>query len=75
MNDQELQRARLQKWHLDGATVRTAEQGAAFLESVGFLPALPDASGGSCPHIRWGMGWSRRESTDLPTRLRRPSRR
>src|SRR5260221_6555501 len=41
MNDQELQRARLQKWHLDGATVRTAEQGAAFLESVGFCLLYP----------------------------------
>jgi len=41
MTDSELQLARLQKWHLDGATVRTAEQGAAFLESVGFCLLLP----------------------------------
>ena len=41
MNDQELQLARLGKWHLDGSTVRTAEDGAAFLESVGFCLLYP----------------------------------
>src|SRR5258706_2074421 len=41
MTDSELQLARLQKWHLDGATVRTAEQGAAFLESGGFCLLYP----------------------------------
>src|SRR5258708_35899197 len=41
MNDQELQQARLRKWHLDGHTVRTGEDGAAFLESVGFCLLYP----------------------------------
>src|SRR5450432_3261017 len=41
MTDSELQAARLQKWHLDGATVRTAEQGAEFVESVGFCLLYP----------------------------------
>jgi hypothetical protein len=41
MTDSELQLARLSKWHLDGSTVRTAEDGAAFLESVGFCLLYP----------------------------------
>ena len=41
MTDQELQQARLSKWHLDGASVRTGEDGAAFLESVGFCLLYP----------------------------------
>jgi len=41
MTDSELQQARLHKWHLDGQTVRTAEDGAAFLESVGFCLLYP----------------------------------
>ena len=41
MTDSDLQLARQQKWHLDGQTVRTAEQGAAFLESVGFCLLYP----------------------------------
>ena len=41
MTDQELQQARLHKWHLDGVPVRTGEDGAAFLESVGFCLLYP----------------------------------
>lgn len=41
MTDSELQLLRAQKWHLDGTTVRTAEDGAKFLESVGFCLLYP----------------------------------
>src|SRR5207245_2137403 len=37
----ELQQARIAKWHLDGHTVRTLEDGRSFLESVGFCLLYP----------------------------------
>jgi hypothetical protein len=41
MTDSELQQARTAKWRLDGRTVRTLEDGRAFLESVGFSLLYP----------------------------------
>jgi Winged helix DNA-binding domain len=41
MTDSELQQARTEKWRLDGRTVRTLEDGRAFLESVGFSLLYP----------------------------------
>jgi 23S rRNA pseudouridine2605 synthase len=41
MTESELQQARIAKWHLDGRTVRTLEDGRAFLESVGFCLLYP----------------------------------
>jgi hypothetical protein len=41
MFDAELQQARAQKWHLDGAPVRTLDDAQTFLESVGFCLLYP----------------------------------
>ena len=47
MTEQELQQVRREKWCLDGRPIRTLEEAAAFVESVGFClmypmrPALP----------------------------------
>lgn len=47
MTEQELQQARREKWRLDGHPLRTLEEAAAFVESVGFClmypmrPAMP----------------------------------
>jgi 23S rRNA pseudouridine2605 synthase len=41
MTDSELQKARAQKWHVDGHAVRTIEDARAFLESVGFCLLYP----------------------------------
>jgi Winged helix DNA-binding domain len=41
MTDQELQQQRLEKWHLDGKSVRTIEDARAFIESVGFSLLFP----------------------------------
>src|SRR5215469_112949 len=41
MTESELQQARIAKWHLDGRTVRTLEDGRSFLESVGFCLLYP----------------------------------
>src|SRR5215469_15429386 len=41
MTESELHQARIAKWHLDGRTVRTLEDGRSFLESVGFCLLYP----------------------------------
>jgi hypothetical protein len=41
MTESELQQARVQKWHLDGANVRTIEDARTFVESVGFCLLYP----------------------------------
>ena len=41
MTESELQQARVQKWHLDGASVRTIEDARTFVESVGFCLLYP----------------------------------
>ena len=41
MTDAELLQARMQKWHLDGQTVRTLDDARAFLESTGFCLMYP----------------------------------
>jgi hypothetical protein len=41
MNYVELEKARRQKWRLDGEAVRTLEDARAFIESVGFCLLLP----------------------------------
>jgi 23S rRNA pseudouridine2605 synthase len=41
MTESELQQARVQKWHLDGAGVRTIEDARTFVESVGFCLLYP----------------------------------
>ena len=41
MTDSELQLARIQKWHLDGTSVRTIEAAREFIESVGFSLLYP----------------------------------
>ncbi|HXY49533.1 MAG TPA: crosslink repair DNA glycosylase YcaQ family protein [Terriglobales bacterium] len=41
MTEQELQQARLHKWHLDGQPVRTLEDARSFIESVGFCLLYP----------------------------------
>lgn len=42
MTDQELQQSRRAKWQLSGHPVRTFEEGASFLESVGFCLLYPN---------------------------------
>jgi 23S rRNA pseudouridine2605 synthase len=41
MTDSELLQARMQKWRLDGQSVRTLDEARAFLESVGFCLMYP----------------------------------
>jgi 23S rRNA pseudouridine2605 synthase len=41
MTESELQQARVQKWHLDRASVRTIEDARTFVESVGFCLLYP----------------------------------
>lgn len=41
MTEQELQQQRLEKWHLDGKSVRTIEDARGFIESVGFSLLYP----------------------------------
>jgi hypothetical protein len=41
MTESELQQARVQKWHLDGASVPTIEDARTFVESVGFCLLYP----------------------------------
>ena len=41
MTEQDLQQQRLQKWHLDGKSVRTIESAREFIESVGFSLLYP----------------------------------
>jgi len=41
MTDPELQQARVEKWHLDGRSVRTLDDARGFLESVGFSLMYP----------------------------------
>lgn len=41
MTDPELQQARMQKWRLDGQSVRTLDDARGFLESVGFCLMYP----------------------------------
>jgi len=74
MTDSELQLARLQKWHLDGATVRTAEQGAAFLESVGFCLLLPMRPAVAVPTFIGAWVGADEKPADVPARLCRPAR-